>query len=227
MIDQMEIVESQLLPSTSEPVICVLDDDLGIHQRLSDLFQTVNLPVRAFTSAAEFLEREHHQGPCCIVVEPNLRGMDGLELQTVLAGSTDQFVFLSNLADVSVCARAMKAGAVDFLVKPAKLEKILEAANRGLVRSEAILTEKIARTKARAKFASLTPREFAVMHRVIAGRLNKQIAAELCIAVKTTKVHRGRVMRKTGVVSVADLVRLAITAGIPDSIVNREDYILA
>ena len=202
-------------------MVYVLDEDIVTRQCLSRLFHAANLAVRCFTSAKDFIERSRHKGSCCLVVEPSLRGMDGFELQEILADSADQFVFLTEHADVSMCARAMKAGAVDFLTKPAEWATILDAVNRGLARSEAILSAKVARSEAQAKFASLTSRESAVMHWVIAGKLNKQIAAELCIAVKTTKVHRGRVMEKLGVTSVANLVRLVQKAGVTASAMHQ------
>ena len=202
--------------TSSEPLVCVVDDEIQTHQSLRRLFLAASLPVCVFTSAAEFLEHERHQGPCCLVVDPSLPGMDVTDLQRVLTDTADQVVFLTARADVAMCAQAMKAGATDFLIKPAAPEILLEATNRALSRSEAILSTNAARSAAMAKFTNLTSREFAVMQQVITGLLNKQIAAELGIAEKTIKIHRGRVMRKTGVVSVADLVRLAITAEIPD-----------
>ncbi|GAA5129068.1 hypothetical protein GCM10023212_36490 [Luteolibacter yonseiensis] len=138
------------------------------------------------------------------------------DFKAILIDNADQVVCLTAHADISMCTFAMKAGAVDYLIKPVDAETMLEAAKRALARSQATLAAKIARTAAQAKFAKLTTREFGVMYRVIAGLLNKQIAAELGIAEKTIKVHRGRVMRKAEVVSVAELVKLAITAGITD-----------
>ena len=117
-----------------------------------------------------------------------------------------------------MCAQAMKAGAVDFLTKPVDDEALLEAVSRALERSAEFLGRKAQRASARAKLNRLTPREFEVMRSIIAGLLNKQIAAELGAAEKTVKIHRGRVMEKMGVTSVAELVRLAETAGVAPSV---------
>lgn len=204
-------------PSTSAPLVCVVDGEEEIRSNLCELFGAASLQVRAFRSTAEFFEQGYHQGPCCLVIDPNLPGAGGFDIQGVLIDSSDQIVCLTSHSDVPMCARAMKAGAVDYLIKPADADILLDAAKRALSRSQAILSARVARSKAQAKFAGLTSREFGVMYRVIAGLLNKQIASELGIAEKTIKVHRGRVMRKTGVVSVAELVRLAITAGITES----------
>ena len=218
MIDQIALLESSRASPTSDPLVCVVDDEAEIRQNLCKLFRTASLQVRAFSSAAEFLEQGYHQGPCCLVIDPNLPGMEDLDIQGILIDSSDQVVCLTTRNDVPMCARAMKAGAVDYLIKPADTETLLEAAKRARARSHVVLSAKTARSAAQAKFNSLTAREFGVMYRVIAGLLNKQIAAELGIAEKTIKVHRGRVMRKTGVVSVAELVKLAITAGITDPV---------
>lgn len=213
-----QIVESSPSFPTSGPLVCVVDEEMEIRQNLCKLFQTASLQVRTFKSVAEFLEQGGHQGPCCLVIDPNLPSMNGLDIQGILIDSSDQVVCLTSHADIPTCAKAMKAGAVDYLIKPADTETLLEAAKRALARSQVVLSAKTARSAAQAKFNSLTAREFGVMYRVIAGLLNKQIAAELGIAEKTIKAHRGRVMRKAGVVSVAELVKLAITAGITDSI---------
>lgn len=202
-------------------MVCVVDDDSHTIQFLSGLFDAAALPVRAFDSAADFLQQWHPQGPCCLVTDPG-KGADGFELQRVLTGSHVRMIFLAGRADVPMCARAMREGAVDFFTKPVEAEILLEAVNRALAHSRVVCSEKAARSAALAKFSTLTSREFAVMQRVVAGLLNKQIAAEFGTAEKTIKVHRGRVMRKTGAVSVAELVRLAITAGIPGLVCQQE-----
>jgi FixJ family two-component response regulator len=216
MFDQTAASGSPSNQPPPGPLVCVVEDEEEIRQNLCDLFVTASLPVRAFRSFSEFFEDEAHHGPCCLVIDPNLPGMGGGDFKAILIDDTDQIVCLTANADVAMCARAMKAGAVDFLMKPVDTEMLLEAAKRALARSQAILAAKIARSAAQAKFAKLTSREFGVMSRVITGLLNKQIAAELGIAEKTIKVHRGRVMRKTEVVSVAELVKLAIIAGITE-----------
>ncbi|RYD19883.1 MAG: response regulator transcription factor [Verrucomicrobiaceae bacterium] len=204
------------LQPAAEPLVCVVDEESDYRENLCRMFHAAHLPIRVFPSPAEFLADGCHTGPCCVVMDIRLSGMDGFQLQSALSGRAEQIVFLAGQADVPMCARAMKAGAVDFLTKSADKESILEAAERALARSREILRARQSRGLATARIATLTSREFAVMHRVIAGLLNKQIAAELGITEKTIKVHRGRVMQKTGVTSVADLVRLALLAGIPE-----------
>jgi len=139
-------------------------------------------------------------------------GVDGLELQQSLTERREQIVFLTGHGDVPMCADAMKAGAVDFLTKPVDDEKLLCAVSRALVTSAEVRRAAAERAEARAKLSLLTPREFEVMQRVIGGALNKQIADSLGAAEKTVKIHRGRVMGKMKVTSVAELVRVAQVA---------------
>jgi len=198
---------------STESLVCVVENQREIREQLCQIFRAAMLSVRAFSSGHEFLGHRHH-GPCCLVTDIDLPGISGFDLQSALAGHPEQIVFLSGSADVGKCARAMKAGAIDFLLKPADHETILEATGRALARSQSILTARDTRDAARKRFDTLTSRELEVMDRVIAGMLNKQAAVDLGIAEKTIKIHRGRVMHKLGVESVADLVRLAMIAEI-------------
>jgi FixJ family two-component response regulator len=195
-------------------LVCVVDDDESIRQSLARLFRSARLPTETFASAQAYLDRATHDGPSCIVLDVQLPGLDGLELQEALADRKEQIVFITGYGDVPMCTQAMKAGAVDFLTKPVDEKALLAAVCGALERSAEIRKTKAERASARAKLDRLTPREFEVLQRVIAGLLNKQIAAELGAAEKTVKIHRGRVMEKTGVASVAELVRLAQTAGV-------------
>jgi len=196
-----------------EPLVCVVDDEETVRQSLGRLLRSAGLPVRSFASAADFLSAGAHPGPCCVVLDMNMSGMGGLDLQRELAGRTERVVFLTGYGDVPMCARAMKAGAVDFLTKPVDEEILLESVSRALELSAGAIAAMSDRSAACGKLKCLTPRERAVMERVVAGMLNKQIAADLGIAEKTIKVHRGRMMRKAGVVSVPELVRLVLRAG--------------
>jgi FixJ family two-component response regulator len=173
------------------------------------------MPAESFDSAAAYLNRPTHDGPFCLVLDVKMPGIDGLELQQALADRKAQIVFITGHGDVPTCAEAMKAGAVDFLTKPVDEEDLLEAVSRALTRSFELRKAGADRAVARARLDALTPREFEVLQRVIAGLLNKQIADELGAAEKTIKIHRGRVMEKMGVTSVADLVRAAQVAGVP------------
>jgi FixJ family two-component response regulator len=196
-------------------LVCIVDDDETIRRGLSRLFRSVRIPAEVFASAQEYLDKTPHSGPSCLVLDVCMPGLDGLELQQTLVDRQVQIVFLTGHGDVPMCAEAMKAGAVDFLIKPVDDDELLAAVSRALARSVEIRQSMKDRAAARARLDALTPREFEVMQRVIGGLLNKQIADDLGAAEKTIKIHRGRVMEKMGVASVADLVRLAQAAGVP------------
>ncbi len=178
------------------------------------LFSSARLAAESFASAQAFLDRPAYEGPLCVVLDVQMPGLDGLELQQALGSREVQIVFLTGHGDVPTCAGAMKAGAVDFLTKPVEDEELLGAVTRALERSSEIRKVRAERAAVRGRLDALTPREFEVMQHVIAGFLNKQIADELGTAEKTIKIHRGRVMEKMGVHSVAELVRVAQAAGI-------------
>jgi two-component system response regulator FixJ len=205
-------VSPQKLPPGS--LVCVVDDDEEVLRSLSRLFRSFQLRVETYSSAESYLNRIPHDGPTCLVLDVQMPGIDGLELQRALAKRKVQIVFLTGHGNVSMCAGAMKAGAVDFLTKPVDDENLLAAVARGLARSVEVRRSSGERLAARALLRMLTPREFQVMQHVIAGLLNKQIAKELGTAEKTVKIHRGRVMEKMRVESVAELVRVAQVAGV-------------
>lgn len=192
----------------------MVDDDESIRRSLARLFRSARLPVETLPTARAYLDRTPHPGPSCLVLDVRLPGLNGLELQEALTGRGEQIIFVTGHGDVPMCAQAMKAGAVDFLTKPVDDEELLAAARQALARSAAVRRLLIERTSARARLDTLTPREFEVLRQVIAGKLNKQIADELGAAEKTIKIHRGRVMEKMAVKSVADLVRVAAAAGV-------------
>jgi FixJ family two-component response regulator len=200
-------------PAPGEPLVCVVDDERSVRQSLERLLRSAGYATRCHASAHEYLTAESHPGPCCLILDMNMPEVDGFGLQHELEGHAEQIVFLTGYGDVPMCARAMKSGAIDFLGKPVDDQALLEAVERALKRSATLGIAMSGRERARRILATLTAREHAVFERVVAGMLNKQIAADLEIAEKTVKVHRGRMMRKAGVVSVPDLVRLAIAAG--------------
>ncbi|HEY2572573.1 MAG TPA: response regulator [Verrucomicrobiaceae bacterium] len=206
-------IVSSTLDFPSGALVCVVDDDASLRRSLSRLFRSMGLRAETFSSAQDYLDHAAHDGPCCLVLDVCMPGLDGLELQRAIASREEQIVFLSGHCDVPMCAQAMKAGAVDFLTKPVDEEALMTCVSQALVRSAKMRQAGQGRAEARTRIAMLTPREMEVMQCVIAGLLNKQIAAELGAAEKTIKIHRGRVMEKTGVGSVADLVRLAQAAG--------------
>ena len=197
-----------------DAVVLVVDDDESVRGGLARLLKSAHLRTQTFPSADAYLRGTPHDGPTCLVLDLHMPGLDGLELQRTLGRREAQIVFLSGHADVSTCVEAMKAGAVDFLTKPVDADELLRAVSEALARSVEVRKTRSEHSAARAKLDTLTPREFEVMQRVIAGMLNKQIAHELGAAEKTIKIHRGRVMEKMAVTSVAELVRIAQTAGV-------------
>jgi FixJ family two-component response regulator len=193
----------------------VIDDDFSCRRALERLLRSSGIAAETYASGGEYLARPIHPGPLCLVLDLRLaNGNDGLEVQQALAPRGEQIVFLTGYGDVSTCARAMKAGAVDFLLKPVDPEALLAAVRVALGRSSSDMIHRRHVDEAREKVALLTPREAEVFELVVAGMLNKQIAAELGAAEKTIKTHRGRVMHKMGCSSVSELVHLACLVGL-------------
>jgi FixJ family two-component response regulator len=190
-------------------LVCVVDHDEEELHDLERLFRSERMKVEAFASAGDYLAHGTHAGPTCVVLDILMPDIDGLTLQAALADRGEQVVCVSGQADVPTCARAMKAGAVDFLTKPVDGQMLLSAVSVALERARASYRLRLEQETARAVLDSLTGRELEVMRGVLSGMLNKQIASDLGIAEKTVKIHRGRVMRKTGCVSVPGLIRLA------------------
>ena len=202
--------------SKTDKLVCVVDDDQSVRRALRRLFKSAGYAAEMFASAEDYLAREIFEGPICLVLDVRMPGLKGPGLQEALEkrGACEQIVFLTGHGDVPTATRAMKKGAVDFLTKPFDDEELILAVRRALERAEEQLRRHGERREARRCIEKLTPREFEVFRFVIRGLLNKQIAAELHTAEKTIKVHRGRVMEKLGVTSVADLVRISQHAGI-------------
>ena len=196
--------------TTPTALVFLVDDDLSVRKGVSRLLRSAGYKCETFASATDFLAREPHGGLTCLVVDVRMPDLNGMELQEVLMQRhrEEQLVFITGHGDISMCSQAMKAGAVDFLPKPFGDDQLLECVARALRRSTEQWQRSVEKSEARRLLDSLTPREFEVMQLVVAGMLNKQIAGELAIAEKTVKVHRGRVMQKLGVKSVAGLVRL-------------------
>jgi FixJ family two-component response regulator len=203
-----------MIPSNS--LVFLIDDDASIRKGVSRLLRSAGYKNEAFGSASDFLERDQHPGPACVIVDVRMPGINGMDLQDLLLQRRreEQLVFITGHGDISMCAQAMKAGAVDFLPKPFRDTKLLQCVERALARSAEQRRCDIEKAAARRLLDLLTPREFEVMQLVVTGMLNKQIAGELGIAEKTIKVHRGRVMKKLGIASVPELMRLVETARI-------------
>jgi FixJ family two-component response regulator/signal transduction histidine kinase len=195
------------------PVVCVVDDDHAVRESLARLLAAQGWPTKCYASAKDFLERQPLAAVGCILLDYQMPGMSGLELQQHLAsyGESPPVVFLTGRGDVAAGVQAMKLGAVDFLIKPPDASLLCEAVRKALARQA---SEK-ARTRERAeslqRLGRLSAREREVMAQVVRGRLNKQIAADLDIALQTVKQHRGRVMEKLEVRSVAELVQVYST----------------
>jgi len=203
-------------------LVFLIDDDPSVRKGVSRLLRSAGYKNETFVSASDFLDREQHPGPACLIVDVRMPGLNGMDLQTALIQRRreEQLVFITGHGDISTCAQAMKAGAVDFLPKPFRGSELLQCVERALARSAEQRQIEAERVAARRLLDSLTQREFEVMQLVITGMLNKQVAGELGIKEKTIKVHRGRVMKKLAVVSVAELVRLVEKARIaPRSVV--------
>jgi FixJ family two-component response regulator len=200
----------------ADTLVYVIDDDRSMLKAIGRLLESEDYSVEMFTGAREFLTRAPRTGPSCVILDVNMPGLNGLELQEALAGRgrAEQVIFITGGASVPTCVRAMKAGAIDYLPKPFRDEELLCAVERALERSSEQWLQRLQRKEVRDRLATLTPREFDVLKCVIAGMLNKQIASQFGTTEGTIKVHRGRVMEKMGATSVAELVILAQRAGI-------------
>lgn len=196
--------------------VFVVDDDQSVRLSLATLLESDGYTVESFVSAADYLAKAPHSGPACLVLDVRLPGLDGLALQRQLAerGRMEQIVFITGHGDIPMGIQAMKRGAVDFLPKPFDDGALLSAVGQALTRSAENWRKRDEIEQIRARVAMLTPREFEVLRLLLGGLLNKQIAAELGAALRTIKTHRGRVMHKMGVHSVAELARLAQRAGV-------------
>lgn len=202
---------------SSAPTVFIIDDDSSVCRFLSRLIRQAGLEARTFPSAEEFLQSRSGPvlHPACLVLDLQMPGIGGLELQRELA--TDPapcpVIFISGNGDIPSTVRAMKQGAVTFLTKPFETADLLSAVSEALDLHRALLDSVSQVSHIRGKIARLTDREREVMAWVITGALNKQIAAELGIAEQTVKLHRGRVTDKMDAVSIAELVRLCAAAG--------------
>ncbi len=195
---------------SGDAVVYIVDDEETVRRSLTRLVRTAGLTAQTFTSAQAFLEHPLPEHPACLVLDVRLPGLSGLDLQTMLGSrqETVPIIFITGRGSIPMSVQAMKGGALDFLKKPVDGDLLLASIERALGRSREALAREAEHSDVARRFARLTPREREVLDLVVAGMLNKQIAAELGAAEKTVKVHRGRVMKKMQAESVADLVRL-------------------
>jgi len=200
-----------------QPVVFVIDDDPSMRDSLQDLLQSVGMEARVFRSTQEFLRAERPDAPGCLVLDVRLPGQSGLDFQRTLAASGIELpiVFISGHGDIPMTVRAMKAGAVEFLAKPFRDQDLLDAIQGGIERDRARRGDAALVAQLRELFASLTEREREIMALVVAGRQNKQIAAELGVSEVTVKAHRGQIVRKMKAKSLPELVRMADRLGVP------------
>jgi FixJ family two-component response regulator len=199
-----------------KPVVFIVDDDRDVRDSLRRLLTSVGLAAEVFDTAQAFLTARRTDAPSCLVLDVRLPGLSGLDLQRELAAAdiSVPIVFLTGYGDIPMSVRAMKAGAVEFLTKPFREQDLLDAIRQAIDRDRLARAERRELAELRQRYGSLTPRERDVMAGVIAGLLNKQIAAELGTSEVTVKEQRGHVMQKMQVGSVAELVRAAARLGI-------------
>jgi len=197
--------------SEVKPVVVIIDDDPDIRVALQGLLETVDTQTVLFGNAADFFASKRPKGPSCIVVDVRLPGLGGLEFQQELARKNISIpvIFITGHGDIPMSVRAMKAGAFEFLTKPLRDQDLLEAIQAALRRDRARLEDEQDVADLRARYESLTAREREVMALLVSGRVSKQIAAEIRISEVTVRLHRGQVMQKMHVSSLADLIRIA------------------
>jgi len=197
--------------NTSDPVVYIVDDDVSIRKALRRLFQSTGLKVDVFSSAQEFLNFPRPDLPSCLVLDVNMPGLDGLELQEELTskGIHIPIIFMTGYGNIPMTVKAMKAGAIDFLAKPFENQQLLDIVHEALEKDRQNRLHQYHKEELQNRYDNLTPREREVFTLVVSGMINKQIGMELKISEKTVKVHRARAMKKMNADSLAQLVQFA------------------
>ena len=189
--------------------VLVVDDDASVRKALARSIQAAGLNVRTFASAREFLDQGPPDGPACLVLDVRMPGRSGLDLQAELNSRNIRtpIIFITGHGNIPVSVKAMKGGAVDFLTKPFRVKNLIEVIREAIKKDERLWASRAEMAEVQCRIQTLTPRERQVLGLVVQGLLNKEIADALGAAERTIKVHRGRVMQKMQVQSVAELVR--------------------
>lgn len=195
--------------------VYVVDDDPSVREGLDSLLRSVGYRVSCFASTQEFSQHSRCEGPACLILDVRMPGPSGLDYQAELANIGDPIpiIFITGHGDVPMSVRAVKAGAIEFLLKPFREQELLDAVREGIDKDRALRLEASRNADVKQRFATLTTRERQVMAHVVRGRLNKQIAGDLGLSEITVKVHRAHAMRKMQATSLADLIRMGGTLG--------------
>jgi FixJ family two-component response regulator len=202
----------------AESTVFIIDDD-PLYRRSSErLVRSVGFTVQSFESAHDFLSSRRPNVPSCLILDVRLPGLSGLDLQRELAeaGVHIPIIFVTGHGDIPMSVQAMKAGAVEFLTKPFRDQVLLDAIRQAIGRDQVARRQRARNADLRRRYESLNPREREVFKCLVSGMLNKQTADELGTTERTVKFHRGNIMRKMQVRSVAELVRMAEVLGIPN-----------
>jgi two-component system response regulator FixJ len=212
--------------STLDPIVYIIDDDQAMVESLSWIIESIGLKKKTFVRAQDFLDQYDPQQHGCLLLDVRMPGMSGPELQLKINEHglpTLPIIFISGHGDVPLAVRVMKAGAIDFLTKPFNDQVLLESINKALRIDKSNRERRQECAQARAKFALLSPREIQVLQGIVAGKPNKVVSAELRISLKTVEAHRASVMKKMGVKSVPELVKLVLNNSIQEEAVTEED----